>query len=46
MLEKVTAPVPLKRLALPEEIGHTAVYIAENDYFTGRSVEIDGGLRL
>ncbi|MFO1393599.1 MAG: SDR family oxidoreductase [Steroidobacteraceae bacterium] len=46
MLEKVTAPVPLRRLALPEEIGHTAVYIAENDYFTGRSVEIDGGLRL
>jgi len=46
MLEKVTAPVPLKRLALPEEIGHTAVYIAENDYFTGRSVDIDGGLRL
>ena len=46
MLEKVTAPVPLKRLALPEEIGHAAVFIAENDYFTGRSVDLDGGLRL
>jgi 3-oxoacyl-[acyl-carrier protein] reductase len=46
MLDKVTAPIPLKRLALPEEIGHTAVYIAENDYFTGRAVDIDGGLRL
>jgi len=46
MLDKVTAPVPLKRLALPEEIAHTAVFIAENDYFTGRSIDVDGGLRL
>jgi 3-oxoacyl-[acyl-carrier protein] reductase len=46
MLDKVTAPVPLKRLGLPEEVAHTAVYIAENDFFTGRSVEVDGGLRL
>jgi 3-oxoacyl-[acyl-carrier protein] reductase len=46
MLDKVTAPVPLKRLALPEEIGHAAVFIAENDYFTGRAIDVDGGLRL
>jgi 3-oxoacyl-[acyl-carrier protein] reductase len=46
MLEKVTQPVPLRRLGLPEEIGHAAVFIAENDYFTGRSVDVDGGLRL
>jgi 3-oxoacyl-[acyl-carrier protein] reductase len=46
MLDKVTAPVPLRRLGLPEEVGHAAVFIAENDFYTGRSVEIDGGLRL
>jgi 3-oxoacyl-[acyl-carrier protein] reductase len=46
MLDKVTAPVPLKRLGLPEEVAHTAVYIAENDFFTGRSVDVDGGLRF
>ncbi len=45
-LEKVTAPVPLKRLGLAEEIAHTAVYIVENDFFTGRCIDIDGGLRL
>jgi 3-oxoacyl-[acyl-carrier protein] reductase len=45
-LEKVTAPVPLKRLGLAEEIAHTAVYIVENDFFTGRCLDIDGGLRL
>lgn len=46
MLEKVTQPVPLRRLGLPEEIAQAAVFIAENDYFTGRSIDIDGGLRL
>ncbi len=46
MLEKVTAPVPLKRLGLPEEVAQAAVFIAENDYFTGRSIDLDGGLRL
>jgi len=46
MLEKVTAPIPMKRLALPEEIAHAAVFIAENDYFTGQAIDIDGGLRL
>lgn len=46
MLEKVTAPVPLKRLGMPEEVAHAAVFIAENDYFTGRSIDLDGGLRL
>jgi 3-oxoacyl-[acyl-carrier protein] reductase len=46
MLEKMTAPVPLKRLGLPDEVAHAAVFIAENDYFTGRSIDLDGGLRL
>jgi 3-oxoacyl-[acyl-carrier protein] reductase len=46
MLDKVTAPVPLKRLAQPEEVAHAAVFIAENDYFTGRAIDVDGGLRL
>jgi len=45
-LEKVTAPVPLKRLGMPEEVAHAAVFIAENDFFTGRCLEVDGGLRL
>ena len=45
-LAKVTAPVPLKRLGLPEEIAHTAVFIVENDFFTGRTIYTDGGLRM
>jgi 3-oxoacyl-[acyl-carrier protein] reductase len=45
-LAKVTAPVPLKRLGLPEEIAAAALFVAENDFFTGRCIELDGGLRI
>ena len=45
-LAKVTAPVPLKRLGEPREIALTAVFIVENDFFTGRTIAVDGGLRL
>lgn len=46
VLDKLTAPVPLKRLGQPEEIAHAVRFIFENDFFTGRCLDIDGGLRL
>jgi len=46
VLDKLTAPVPLKRLGKPEEIAHGVLFIFENDFFTGRCLDIDGGLRL
>jgi len=46
VLDKLTAPVPLKRLGKPEEIAHAVRFIFENDFFTGRCLELDGGLRL
>ncbi|HLN49453.1 MAG TPA: SDR family oxidoreductase [Steroidobacteraceae bacterium] len=46
VLNKLTAPVPLKRLGKPDEIAHAVRFIFENDFFTGRCLEIDGGLRL
>jgi 3-oxoacyl-[acyl-carrier protein] reductase len=46
MLERLIAPVPLKRLGSPEEIAHAVLFIFENDFFTGRCLEVDGGLRL
>ncbi|MCY1489240.1 Acetoacetyl-CoA reductase [compost metagenome] len=45
-LDKMTAGIPLRRLGKPQEIAHTAAFILENDYFTGRVIELDGGLRL
>ena len=46
MLQKVIAPVPLGRLGKSAEIAHAARFIFENDFFTGRVIELDGGLRL
>jgi 3-oxoacyl-[acyl-carrier protein] reductase len=46
VLHKLTAPVPLKRLGQPEEIAHAVQFIFENDFFTGRCLDVDGGLRI
>lgn len=45
-LEKMEKMIPLGRLGQPAEIAQTAIYIAENDYFTGRIIEMDGGIRI
>jgi 3-oxoacyl-[acyl-carrier protein] reductase len=46
MLEKMIAPVPVGRLGRPAEIAHAVRFIFENDFYTGRVLEVDGGLRL
>ena len=46
MRERIISRIPLGRLGQPEEIGQTALFILQNDYCTGRTIEIDGGLRL
>ncbi|TDB05737.1 SDR family oxidoreductase [Halomonas marinisediminis] len=46
MLDKLTAGIPLKRLGEPDNIAQSALFIFENDYFSGRVIECDGGLRL
>ena len=43
--ERLVQAVPLKRLGEPCNIAQTAAFIFENDYFTGRCIDIDGGLR-
>lgn len=45
-LEKMTSGIPLRRMGKPVEIAHSVAYIFENDYYTGRILELDGGLRL
>lgn len=46
ILEKMTAQVPLRRLGDAAEIAATAVFIVENDFLTGRCIDVDGGMRL
>ena len=45
-LEKMTSAIPLKRMGTPQEIAHSVAYILENDYFSGRILELDGAMRL
>lgn len=45
-LEKMTRPIPARRLGDPDEIAHTVQFILENDYVNGRCIEVDGALRI
>lgn len=45
-VERALSMVPLKRWGQPSEVADSARYIIENDFFSGRVVEIDGGVRL
>jgi len=46
MLEKMAAQIPLRRLGEQSEIAGTAAFIFENDFLTGRVLEVDGGSRM
>jgi 3-oxoacyl-[acyl-carrier protein] reductase len=46
VLAKITAMVPLGRLGEPSEIARAVRFIFEDDFFSGRCLEVDGGLRL
>lgn len=46
MLEKLLAQVPLGRAARPEEIYMAVKFIIECDYFTGRCIDVDGGITM
>lgn len=46
MLDKLLAPVPMKRFGEPEEVAAAAAFIVTNDYFSGRCIDLDGGFRL
>jgi 3-oxoacyl-[acyl-carrier protein] reductase len=44
--ERITSAVPLQRTGTVEELAHAVEFIIQNDYFSGRILELDGGLRL
>ena len=46
MRELFIKSVPAGRLADVAELAHAAKFIFENDYFTGRTLELDGGTRV
>ncbi len=44
--EQFKRRIPLNRFGKPEEIADAVSFIFENDYYNGRILEVDGGLRL
>ena len=46
MREKLTKTIPLGRLGEREEISQAAQFIIKNDFFNGRVLEVDGGMRI
>lgn len=45
-LAKMTAGIPAQRMGQPQEIAQTVSFLLENEYMTGRIIEVDGGLRV
>ncbi len=44
--EKFVNSIPIRRFAEPTEMSDGVLFILKNDYFTGRMLEIDGGVRM
>ncbi|MBF0541441.1 MAG: SDR family oxidoreductase [Nitrospirae bacterium] len=46
VLDKIIKQIPAGRLGEMKEIAMTVKFIIENDFFTGRVIEVDGGMRI
>jgi 3-oxoacyl-[acyl-carrier protein] reductase len=44
--EALVAAIPVGRIGVPEDIWLGVKFIIENDYFSGRTIDIDGGLQM
>jgi 3-oxoacyl-[acyl-carrier protein] reductase len=44
--ERIVKQIPLGRMGSMEEISHAVRFILENDYVSGRTIEVDGALRV
>ena len=44
--EALIAEIPLGRIGAPHDVWLGVKFILENDYFTGRCLDIDGGLHM
>ncbi|MCO7227162.1 SDR family oxidoreductase [Pleionea sp. CnH1-48] len=46
ILDKIRQTIPLQAMGKPDNIAQTVKFIFENDYISGRTIEVDGALRL
>jgi 3-oxoacyl-[acyl-carrier protein] reductase len=43
MKRKLASQTPFGRIATPNEIAHTVIYLLENDYVSGEVVDVNAG---
>ncbi|GAX07783.1 3-oxoacyl-ACP reductase [Secundilactobacillus silagincola] len=43
---EILKQIPLKRLGSTQEVAQAAIFLAENDYITGQTITVDGGLTM
>ena len=46
VIDKIESMIPLNRMGQVTDIASTVEFIFDNDYMTGRVIELDGGLRI
>lgn len=46
VMEKVIANIPVGRLGETEDISQAVRFVLENEFFNGRVLEVDGGMRI
>ena len=44
--DQILASLPLKRFGEPAEIAQTALFLDQNDYVTGQTIVVDGGMTI
>ena len=44
--DQILESLPLKRFGEPAEIAQTALFLAQNDYVTGQTIVVDGGMTI
>lgn len=44
--KQIISQIPLQRLGQPNEIAQTAIFLAQNDYITGQTIVVDGGMTI
>lgn len=44
--ENILQQIPLNRWGKPIEVAETAIFLAQNDYITGQTITVDGGMTI
>lgn len=44
--ENILKQIPLARFGQTDEVAHAAIFLAQNDYITGQTIVVDGGMTI